>query len=30
MVVHEITIPKTKVVAYINSRKEEEIIYLGN
>jgi hypothetical protein len=30
MVVHEITIPKTKVVAYINSRQEQEIIYLGN
>jgi hypothetical protein len=30
MVVHELIIPKTKVVAYINSRKEEEIIYIGD
>jgi hypothetical protein len=30
MVVHEIIIPKANVIAYINSRQEEEIIYLGN
>lgn len=29
MVIHEIEIPKLHVVAYVNSRKEEEIIYLG-
>lgn len=27
---HEIVIPKSKVVAYFNDRKEEEIIYLGD
>ena len=30
MVVHKLTIPKSKVVAYFNSRKEEEIIYIEN
>ncbi len=30
MVVHEKTISKANVIAYINSRQEEEIIYLGN
>jgi hypothetical protein len=30
MVVHELIIPKANVIAYINSRQEEEIIYLGN
>lgn len=30
MVVYELTIPKSKAVAYFNERMEEEIIYLGN
>lgn len=30
MVVHKLTIPKAKVVAYFNSRKEEEIIFIEN
>lgn len=30
MFVHKLTIPKSKVVAYFNSRKEEEIIYIEN
>jgi hypothetical protein len=29
MIIHEIEIPKQNVVAYVNGRKEEEIIYLG-